>query len=113
MVCLNGISLYILPGQLGKLFGFAVDAKGIAPKLVEVGGKIGLTHWPTLALGGGTFAVLLLSKRFLPRLPAALVALVAAALAMTVRRPIPVWCCFATTPRWCSSTRLTSSRSPR
>ncbi len=81
---LNGISLYILVGQLGKLFGFPIEAQGIVPKLVELATKIGQTHWLTLAVGIGTFAVLLLSARWLPRLPAALVALVAAGLAVAV-----------------------------
>ena len=81
---LNGISLYILVGQLGKLFGFPLDAQGILPKLVELMTKFGQTHWPTLAVGGMTFAVLWLSGRFLPRLPAALVALVVAALVVAV-----------------------------
>jgi high affinity sulfate transporter 1 len=75
---LNGVSLHILAGQLGKLFGFAVESQGIVPKLVEIAAKSGQTHWPTLAVGLGTFAVLLLSERLVPRLPAALVALVAA-----------------------------------
>ena len=81
---LNGISLHILAGQLGKLFGFPVEAQDIAPKLVEVVAKLGQTHWPTLALAAGTFAVLRLSGRFLPRLPAALVALAVAGLAVAL-----------------------------
>ena len=81
---LNGISLYILAGQLGKLFGFPIEAQGILPKLVELAAKIGQTHWPTLAVGVGTFAVLWLSGRFLRRLPAALIALVVAALVVAL-----------------------------
>ncbi|NCA70580.1 MAG: sulfate permease [Sphingobacteriia bacterium] len=78
---LNGISLSIMAGQLGKLFGFTVDAQGILPKLVEVVNGIEQTHWPTLAVGLGSFAVLLLMRRLLPRLPAALVVLVLAGFA--------------------------------
>jgi high affinity sulfate transporter 1 len=81
---LNGIALYIVAGQLGKLFGFPVDAQGILPKVFEVVTRIGETHWPTLAVGVGTYAVLIVSKRFVPRLPAALVALVAATLAVAL-----------------------------
>ncbi|MBK1700021.1 MFS transporter [Thiococcus pfennigii] len=81
---LNGISLHILAGQLGKLFGFPVEAHGILPKLVEIVSQIGQTHWPTLAVGAGTFAVLALSARLLPRLPAALVALVVAGLVVAL-----------------------------
>jgi len=81
---LNGISLYILAGQLGKLVGFDLESQGILPKLLELVARFGETHWPTLAVGVGTFAVLWLSQRFLPRLPAALVALVVAALAVAL-----------------------------
>lgn len=81
---LNGISLYILAGQIGKLVGFDIESQAILPKLVELGTRLAEVHWPTLAVGGGTFAVLWLSQRVLPRLPAALVALVGAALAVAL-----------------------------
>ncbi|MBK6287401.1 MAG: SulP family inorganic anion transporter [Gammaproteobacteria bacterium] len=77
---LNGISLHIMVGQTGKLFGFAINAQGIVPTLLEVVAKFQQIHWPTLATGLATFAVLLGSARVLPRLPAALVALVFAGL---------------------------------
>jgi high affinity sulfate transporter 1 len=76
----NGISLYILVGQLGKLLGFSITAKGITPKLLEVAQKIDQTHWPTLAVGLATLVTYIASKRLLPRLPAPLVALVGSGL---------------------------------
>jgi high affinity sulfate transporter 1 len=75
---LNGISLHILFGQLGKLLGFPIEARLIVPTLLEIAGKLGQTHWPTLAIGLLTFTVLYASARLLHRLPEALVALVAA-----------------------------------
>jgi high affinity sulfate transporter 1 len=81
---LNGISLHILVGQLGKLFGFAVDAQGILPAAIEVARNFTQTHWPTLAVAIGTFAVLLVAPRLLSRLPAALVALVGAGCAVAL-----------------------------
>lgn len=75
---LNGISLHILFGQMSKLFGFPIDARLIVPTLLEIIGKLGQTHWPTLAVGLGAFAVLHASSRLLPRLPDALVALAVA-----------------------------------
>ena len=75
---LNGIALSILLGQLGKLFGFTIESGRIIPRLLEFISKLDLTHGPTLAIGAGTFAVLLLAPRLLPRLPAALVAMVVA-----------------------------------
>jgi high affinity sulfate transporter 1 len=81
---LNGIALHIMAGQLGKLVGFSVESQGIVPKVVEVVINFGQTHWPTLAVGGATFAVLIVSGRLLPRLPAPLVALVMAGLGVAL-----------------------------
>ena len=79
---LNGVALSIMLGQIGKIFGFPIISGGIVPRLVEFVSKLGLTHWPTLAVGLGTFAILALSSRLLPRTPAALVAMIVAAVAV-------------------------------
>lgn len=81
---LNGVAISILLGQIGKLFGFPIEAGGIIPRLIEFIAKLPQTHGPTLAVGLGSFAALFLSRRFLPRWPAALVALVVAGLAVAV-----------------------------
>src|SRR5262249_51949540 len=79
---LNGVALSIMLGQLGKIFGFGIDAGGIAPRLLEFASKIGNTHLPTLAVGACSFAVLLVSPKLLPRVPAALAVMALAALAV-------------------------------
>ena len=79
---LNGIALSIALGQLGKLFGFPIDAGGIIPRLLEFIGKLGLTHGPTLAVGLASFAVLLVAPRVVPRVPAALIVMALAAVAV-------------------------------
>jgi len=82
---LNGVSLHIIVGQLGKLFGFSIQAPpGIVPQLAALLAKIEQTHWPTLAVGVATFAVLLISGRLFKRLPAALVALIVAGAVVAV-----------------------------
>jgi len=78
---MNGIAIYIVLGQMGKLLGFKVHATGIVRPLVEVATRLGETHLPTLAVGVGSFLVLLISPRVLRRVPGALVTLVVAALA--------------------------------
>jgi high affinity sulfate transporter 1 len=79
---LNGIALSIMLGQIGKIFGFPIAAGGIVPRLLEFAQKVGLTHWPTLAVGLGTFLVLLVSPRLFRSVPAALVATILAAVAV-------------------------------
>lgn len=81
---LNGISLYILAGQLGKLLGFSITSGGIAPKLVEVAQKFDQIHWPTLGVGLATLLTYVVSKRLLPRFPAPLVALVGSGLGVAL-----------------------------
>ena len=79
---LNGIALSIMLGQIGKIFGFSITKGGIVPRLVEFVAKLGLTNWTTLAVGSGTFVVLLLAPRLFRGIPAALVAIIVAALAV-------------------------------
>lgn len=73
---LNGVALSILLGQLGKIFGFPISSGRIVPRLVEFVSKVNLTHWPTLAVGLASFAILVLSPRLLRRIPAALVTMI-------------------------------------
>jgi high affinity sulfate transporter 1 len=79
---LNGIALSILLGQLGKIFGYSITAGGIVPRLIEFFAKLGLTHWPTLGVGLGTFLILVVAPRVFRRIPAALVAMILAAIAV-------------------------------
>jgi high affinity sulfate transporter 1 len=79
---LNGIALSIMLGQIGKIFGYQIAAGSILPRLLEFVRKLGLTHWPTLAVGLGTFVVLLIMPRLSRRIPAPLVAMIVAAIAV-------------------------------
>ena len=73
---LNGIALSIISGQLGKLFGFSVASPGVFGLLWRFVTKLGETHWLTLAIGLGIFALLQVLKHLVPKIPAPLVALV-------------------------------------
>lgn len=79
---LNGIALSIILGQIGKIFGFAINSGRIVPRLIEFASKLGETHWPTLAIGIGTFVVIALSARLFRRVPAPLVAMIVGAVAV-------------------------------
>lgn len=79
---LNGVAISILLGQIGKVFGFPIVTDRIIPRLLEFLSKLPDTHVPTLLVGVGAYVVLVATKRFLPRLPAALVAMVLAGIAV-------------------------------
>lgn len=79
---LNGVALSIILGQIGKIFGFPISSDGIVPRLAEFASKLGLTHWPTLAVGLGTFLVLLAVPRLSRGIPAALIAITLASAAV-------------------------------
>jgi len=81
---LNGVAISIALGQSGKLFGFAIEQKGIPRVAIEIYHKIALIHWPTFAVGVLAFAVLLLAPRLTRRLPAALIAMVVAGTAVAL-----------------------------
>jgi high affinity sulfate transporter 1 len=75
---LNGVAISIFLGQIGKVVGFPMHSRGIIQTLIELAGKLHLTHLPTLAVGLTTIAVIMGSKRLAPRAPAPLLATVAA-----------------------------------
>ena len=81
---LNGVAISILFAQIGNIFGFAMESSRIVPRLLEFFTRLPETHLPTLALGAGTFAVLLAARRFVSALPAALLATVAAGAAVAL-----------------------------
>jgi high affinity sulfate transporter 1 len=73
---LNGVAIHILLGQIGKVFGFSMKSHGIVPSALEFTQKLPQTHLPTLAVGVLTIGVMLAGKRWLPKWPAPLLAVV-------------------------------------
>jgi high affinity sulfate transporter 1 len=81
---LNGVAISIVSGQASKLLGFPIEAKRIIPQLLEILRKLPQTHLPTLAVGVASLAMLFAIARLLPRLPSALITLVAAGSAVAL-----------------------------
>lgn len=77
---LNGIALSIIAGQLGKLLGIAVVNRDFGPSLLELARRLGEMHGYSLIVGLVTLALLIALKRYAPRAPSALIALLAAGL---------------------------------
>src|ERR1700751_2691895 len=83
---MNGLALTILVGQLPKLFGFKVDADGFIGELT--GFFKGLAHGDAVAAAAVTgiagIVLILVLQRWLPKIPAVLIMVVAAIAATTV-----------------------------
>jgi high affinity sulfate transporter 1 len=81
---MNGLALTIIVGQLPKLFGFSVEGNGLVHETVEfVKGVIhGDTVIAALAVGVVSLVVILALQRVMPKVPAVLVAVVLAILAV-------------------------------
>ena len=75
---MNGVALNVVLSQIGVLFGVRIEAEGILPRIWEFLGRLPATHVPTLMVGLGSIAVLVVAPRLVRRLPAALIAMVAA-----------------------------------
>ena len=92
---MNGIAMTVLVNQLPKLFGFAVGSSGVLRGVLDFARGIiaGRTLPLALAIGGGSLLVILLSRRFAPRVPGVLIAVVGAtvlvaALGLASRIPV-------------------------
>ena len=77
---MNAIALTVLIGQLPKLFGFSVKAEGLPDKTLVLlqGIANGGTNPAALAIGASCLALILLARRYRPRWPGILVAVVLA-----------------------------------
>jgi high affinity sulfate transporter 1 len=80
---LNGIALIILTGQLPKLCGYTSRATDAFSELAEFAHTLPHAHLPTLMLGIGLLVVMIMLRRLSPRLPAALVVVVAGIVAVS------------------------------
>ncbi len=83
---MNGLALTILIGQLPKLFGFKIEADGLIAE--AVGFVKGLVHGEAVAaaavVGIAGIALILVLQRWLPKVPAVLIMVVAAIASTTV-----------------------------
>jgi high affinity sulfate transporter 1 len=81
---MNGIALTVLLSQLPKLFGFSIDAEGVIPQArALVRGIVdGKTNTAALVIGVACLVVILSFKRWRPRIPGVLVAVVGATVAV-------------------------------
>jgi high affinity sulfate transporter 1 len=83
---MNGLALTILVGQLPKLFGFKVDAKGLISEAVEFAKGLadGKAVTAAAVTGIAGIVLILVLQRWLPKVPAVLIAVVLAIAATSV-----------------------------
>ena len=83
---MNGIALTVLLSQLPKLFGFSVDAEGVIPEVRAFARGVadGEANRAALVIGVACLAVILGFKRWRPKIPGVLVAVVGATAAVGV-----------------------------
>ncbi len=83
---MNGLALTILVGQVRKLLGFSIEGDGLVGEITGTARRIaeGATNSAALMVGAASLVVLLVLQRVLPRIPAVLVAVVAATAASTI-----------------------------
>src|ERR1019366_6645597 len=75
---MTGAALILVASQLDKLFRIPLEHNDFFPRLAELAGKLHLAHGPTLFFGLGLIAVIVGLRRLTPRVPPALVVVVAA-----------------------------------
>jgi high affinity sulfate transporter 1 len=79
-----GAGLVIISTQLPKLFGVRTGGSNFFSRVVQVAAHLGQTNLPTLAVGVGALALLILGEWLLPRRPVALFVVVLSIVFMSV-----------------------------
>lgn len=81
---MNGIAVVLIASQLPRLFGIPVSEESTLGKLWGVVTNLGETSWRTLVLGLALLALLALTAQLGPKVPGALLALIAAAVVVVL-----------------------------
>jgi len=81
---LGGIAVSVIASQLPRLLGFSIDGDDLASDIVGIVRHIEETDFTSLAVGGGALAFILIVKRLEPRVPSALITVVAGTLAVRI-----------------------------
>jgi high affinity sulfate transporter 1 len=82
-----GMSIQIIVGQLGKLFGVKQSGDNTFEKLWSAVSQIGDWNWTAVVIGVGSLLMIFAIQRFIPKLPAALTAVVVASVIVAVFDP--------------------------
>ena len=81
---MHGLALVIVVAQLPKVLGLKSDGETTLEQAVSLLHRLGDTNFISLGIGIGTFAAILLCRRFAPRVPGAVLALAVSGLAVVL-----------------------------
>ena len=81
---MHGLALVIVGAQLPKVLGLKAGGETTLEQFLSLLPHLGESNLMSLAIGAGSFAVIVLCRRFAPRLPGAVIALVLSALAVVL-----------------------------
>ncbi len=84
---ITGMSIQIIVGQLGKLFGVEQADGNTFQKLWSAISQFGDWNWTATAIGVGALLLIFAIQKFVPKLPAALTAVVLASVIVAVAGP--------------------------
>jgi high affinity sulfate transporter 1 len=84
---ITGMSIQIIVGQFGKLFGVKVTDGDTFEKLWSAVSQIADWNWTAVVIGVGSLLMIFAIQRFIPKLPAALTAVVVASVIVAVFNP--------------------------
>jgi high affinity sulfate transporter 1 len=82
-----GLSFQIIIGQLGDLVGVDQTGTSSVDKLWSVISQIGDWNWAAVVMGVGALLLMFAIKRFVPKVPGALVAVIAASIIVAISDP--------------------------
>ncbi len=82
-----GMAFQIIIGQLGKLVGVEQEGFNSFEKLWSVVSQIPDWHWATAGVGAISLVIIFGLERFLPKLPAALTAVIVASIFVAIANP--------------------------
>lgn len=78
---LNGVSVVLIVGQLGKVTGLSIESDGVFARIAELLEKAGLINLPTLLLGLGSILFLYFAKKVSVKIPSQLLLMILMAIA--------------------------------
>src|SRR5215472_3020673 len=75
---MTGAALILIGSQLDKLFGVRLQHTDFFPRLVDLWEQLGQIHWPSFIFGTAILVLIIVLRRFAPKVPPALAVVVIA-----------------------------------